>query len=256
MIKVNTLKGFEEVLDGYFLSKDGSVYSENKGGFLNRLKIDGYEVYHLKIKGVTKYKNSSVHRLLATAFIDNPKDYPIINHINEIRDDNRVENLEWCTYKHNTNHGTCIKRSKISKNKNPMKVYDLLGNLLDDSLCMRDSTKKYAGSMNTSVKNKFFKGFIFSDNYLNYEEMNKIVSDNTLKPVVMEDVITGEKIIFRQTKDVKRLFNGSNIFYAIKKQNLLMGRYKINYYKIGMCNDASLYSGECTLKSEEGNDVE
>lgn len=48
-------------------------------------------------------KKFSLHRLIAKTFIENPNNYPIINHKDGNKLNNKVENLEWCTYKHNLN---------------------------------------------------------------------------------------------------------------------------------------------------------
>lgn len=49
-------------------------------------------------------KSEMVHRLVAQAFIENPQCLPTINHINGDKHDNRVENLEWCSYSENNQH--------------------------------------------------------------------------------------------------------------------------------------------------------
>jgi predicted XRE-type DNA-binding protein len=65
-----------------------------------RVNKYGYEVV-----GLGKFKKHfSVHRLVAMAFIPNSLNKPCVNHINGIKTDNRVENLEWCTYWENDNH--------------------------------------------------------------------------------------------------------------------------------------------------------
>lgn len=44
------------------------------------------------------------HRLIASTFISNPNNYPVVNHKNFNKSDNRIENLEWVTYSENTKH--------------------------------------------------------------------------------------------------------------------------------------------------------
>ena len=60
-----------------------------------------------------------IHRLVAHMFIPNPNNHPIINHRDENPENNRAENLEWCTQKYNINYGTRNERAgkKISESK-------------------------------------------------------------------------------------------------------------------------------------------
>lgn len=110
----------------YQISNLGKVKSlEKKAGFSNRkerilkqhLDKDGYvKVYLCKNN---KVKFLSIHRLIAEAFIPNPNNLPQINHKDENKANNKIENLEWCTCKYNINYGTRTKRQKetIKKRK-------------------------------------------------------------------------------------------------------------------------------------------
>ena len=78
---------------------------------------DGYLLVALFKDG--KRKTLRVHRLVAQAFIPNPDNLSQVNHINEIKKDNRVENLEWCDAKYNANYGTHNKRVSESQTNYP-----------------------------------------------------------------------------------------------------------------------------------------
>lgn len=68
----------------------------------------GYKFVNLYKNGEKKYYQ--VHRLVATAFIDNPNNYPCVNHKDECKYNNFVENLEFCTHEYNVNYGTRTER--------------------------------------------------------------------------------------------------------------------------------------------------
>ena len=98
---------------GYKVSSLGNVKSPNK--MLKKHK-NGRGYYRVSLPDG---KLHFVHRLVAEAFIDNPNKYPIINHKDEDKINNCVENLEWCTYKYNSNYGDAPRRSS-QKSKKPV----------------------------------------------------------------------------------------------------------------------------------------
>jgi len=80
-----------------------NCYKVRKGRVLKTtVHAHGYERVRLYKNG--KGKNIFVHRLVAIAFIKNPNNHPIINHIDEVRLNNHVSNLEWCTHSYNATY--------------------------------------------------------------------------------------------------------------------------------------------------------
>lgn len=87
----------------YLVSDTGLIYSEYENILLKPFKNNqGYLQVDLFDSG-TKQR-LQVNRIVANAFIPNPENKPIVNHINGIKTDNEVSNLEWCTYSENTIH--------------------------------------------------------------------------------------------------------------------------------------------------------
>jgi len=127
-------------------------------------KTRGYYSVHLSKDNIKKA--FLVHRLVAGAFIENPNNLPYINHKDEGRTNNCVDNLEWCTKLENNIYGTKIER-QTAKIRKPVLQYDLDGNFMKEWISAIDAEKAIAGKFTSAImkcasgKNKTAYGFIW-----------------------------------------------------------------------------------------------
>lgn len=94
-------KGYEGL---YQVSNYGRVWNVKTQRYLGgTVNNHGYKIITVTAKN-GKRKKESVHRLVALAFIDNPENLPFVNHKDENKTNNNVENLEWCSAEYNINY--------------------------------------------------------------------------------------------------------------------------------------------------------
>lgn len=100
-----------------------------KGHIVPIYKKARYLYCDLTNNGITKHYR--VHILVAKSFIPNPNDLPEVNHKDENKLNNNVDNLEWCDRIYNANYGNATKKIAKALGK-PVLQYDLFGNLKNE----------------------------------------------------------------------------------------------------------------------------
>ena len=139
-------------------SVTGKTYNRKGKVLRQNYNEDGYKIVYLSrnARDITM----GVHRAMGLAFIPNLDQKPMINHINAIRDDNRLENLEWCTNAENIKHSfdmgiSCNKgdnhpnrvltmdmvraiRQELATGKTPKEVSEIIGTKRRNVYAVRD----------------------------------------------------------------------------------------------------------------------
>lgn len=100
------IKDFEN----YTIDENGNIFNSKGLQLKPQFNIDGYLVVNLCKDG--KYKHLRVNRLVALTFLPNPEDYPVVNHIDHDKTNNKLSNLEWCTVKYNTRESVRLQPEK------------------------------------------------------------------------------------------------------------------------------------------------
>ena len=130
------VEGFEK----YEVSNLGRVRNIESGRVLKpQLHHSGY--LGLRLCENNKQKYLYLHRIIATAFIDNPDEKPQVNHIDENKLNNDLSNLEWCTERENAIHGTRTKRI-AEKNFKKVIQLDLNDNILNVFKSMKQAEQE------------------------------------------------------------------------------------------------------------------
>jgi hypothetical protein len=127
----------------YLVSRDGQVFSKLSNRFLKTDQKRPYPAIIVCSNG--KQRRVSIHRLVALTFIPNPENKPCVNHINGVKWDSRVENLEWCTYSENELHSHHVLGKKIIHSPETRKKLSLTAKGRDMSKAIEGSVKKTKG---------------------------------------------------------------------------------------------------------------
>ena len=171
---VNYEKSYEVSNLGAIRGIDREIYTPLIGNFIKKGKIiiqsfdsSGYCQVGLSGKGVKK--TTSVHKIVAYAFIDNPKNLPQVNHIDGNKLNNKVDNLEWCTNQENQEHaretGLYEKMYKEAmKRRKPVIAYNEKSSISFTSISSAAKHFNFnSGSISSTInrKNNIFMGYFF-----------------------------------------------------------------------------------------------
>lgn len=191
------VRGFE---GSYQVSNMGRVRSLDRYDGLGRL-VKGRMLYpslnkgrgYLRVSfsdGHRNYKHYEVHRLVALHFVPGYQEGLVVNHKNEIKTDNRADNLEWCTYQYNINYSDVVawKRKEVYQ-------YDLQGNFIAKHKCCANVEKMlgtYQGAMVHVMyesKTKIWNGYRWSFEPKTKEEWQTVINtyQTSRKPVLQCD---------------------------------------------------------------------
>lgn len=114
---------------------------------------NGYK--SVQINGKSYY----IHRLVAEQFIPNPMMYGEVNHIDENKSNNSVDNLEWCSRKYNQNYGTCTQRARNSRIKDKFEIRNVeTGEVYESPIDAYKKTGIHNNSISRACRNNTTAG--------------------------------------------------------------------------------------------------
>ena len=155
----------------YLVSDDGLVKRIKTGKIIKQHENYGYKIVCLSNNG--KHYYFRVHRIIGELFL--PITGKVINHKNGIRNDNRLENLEWCTQSYNVKHSyDILNRTRIKSDVNSVYMYDTDYTFIKEYKSLSECSKKTGfskGNISQCCNKKGYRktvnGYIFEYGIVN-----------------------------------------------------------------------------------------
>lgn len=132
-------------LDRWVKGYKGTPYLRPGGIMVQQIDHKGY--CEVQLTRNTKSVHKKVHRLVAMVFIPNPDNLPMVNHRDECKTNNNVDNLEWCTAMYNSHWGTA--RERCAWKRTAVEQYDLDGNYIASYRSIMDAAKAVGAAKQT-----------------------------------------------------------------------------------------------------------
>ena len=131
----------DQIKTKYTILENGRIYRTKNNREVKQIKDkDGYLQVRLSVNNIQQ--TVKMHRLVAKIYIPNPNNNPQVNHKNENKSDNRIENLEWVTAKQNVMHSRQkIYHDSIKHRMKPVMQFSLKGSFIKEYESVNSAAK-------------------------------------------------------------------------------------------------------------------